>query len=149
MTLTKKQREVLKLKFGGRCAYCGDELGDRWHADHMQAIRRESEFVAAPEGSHYNVVLRHTGRCDHPELDHIENMMPACQPCNLYKGGNTLEGWRQQLQELNRKLQDYSKHFRFAKAFGLVIEIDKPVVFYFEQFNKASPQAYFTKEVTQ
>ncbi|EEZ1994754.1 HNH endonuclease, partial [Escherichia coli] len=26
MALTKKQREKLRMKFGGRCAYCGCEL---------------------------------------------------------------------------------------------------------------------------
>lgn len=28
MALTKKQRAELRMKFGGRCAYCGCELGD-------------------------------------------------------------------------------------------------------------------------
>ncbi|EPF7112301.1 HNH endonuclease, partial [Shigella flexneri] len=27
MALTKKQRAELRMKFGGRCAYCGCELG--------------------------------------------------------------------------------------------------------------------------
>ena len=29
MALTKKQRAELRMKFGGRCAYCGCELGDK------------------------------------------------------------------------------------------------------------------------
>ncbi len=38
MALTKKQREKLRMKFGGRCAYCGCELPEKgWHADHVQA----------------------------------------------------------------------------------------------------------------
>ncbi len=28
MALTKKQRAELRMKFGGRCAYCGCELSD-------------------------------------------------------------------------------------------------------------------------
>ncbi len=33
MALTKKQREKLRMKFGGRCAYCGCELPEKgWHA---------------------------------------------------------------------------------------------------------------------
>ncbi|MFW8236293.1 HNH endonuclease, partial [Klebsiella pneumoniae] len=40
MALTKKQRAELRMKFGGRCAYCGCELGDKWHADHVEAVRR-------------------------------------------------------------------------------------------------------------
>ncbi|TPT11925.1 HNH endonuclease, partial [Acinetobacter baumannii] len=30
MKLNKKQREELKQKFGGHCAYCGELLGDKW-----------------------------------------------------------------------------------------------------------------------
>ncbi len=40
MALTKKQRTELRMKFGGRCAYCGCELSDKWHADHVEAVRR-------------------------------------------------------------------------------------------------------------
>ncbi|HCR5976064.1 TPA: HNH endonuclease, partial [Shigella flexneri] len=29
MALTKKQRAELRMKFGGRCAYCGCELGEK------------------------------------------------------------------------------------------------------------------------
>ena len=29
MALTKKQREKLRMKFGGRCAYCGCELPEK------------------------------------------------------------------------------------------------------------------------
>ena len=132
MKLSKDQRDQIKSMFGGHCAYCGVVLGDKWHADHVIAIRRDSEFVPAPKDSPYTHVSRTTGTCANPELDCIENMMPSCSPCNLYKGGNTLEGWREQLQELNRKLNDYSKHFRFAKLFGLVQETERPIVFYFE-----------------
>ena len=32
---TKRQREALRQKFGGRCAYCGCELKDM-HADHLE-----------------------------------------------------------------------------------------------------------------
>ncbi len=33
MALTKKQREKLRMKFGGRCAYCSCELPEKgWHA---------------------------------------------------------------------------------------------------------------------
>lgn len=36
MALTKKQREKLRMKFGGRCAYCGCELPEKgWHAGHV------------------------------------------------------------------------------------------------------------------
>ncbi|HHR4690493.1 TPA: HNH endonuclease, partial [Salmonella enterica] len=37
MSLTKKQRAELRMKFGGRCAYCGCVLPEKgWHADHVE-----------------------------------------------------------------------------------------------------------------
>lgn len=45
MALTKKQRAELRMKFGGRCAYCGCELPEKgWHADHVEAALRKWEF---------------------------------------------------------------------------------------------------------
>ncbi len=43
MALTRKQRERLRMKFGGRCAYCGCVLPEKgWHADHVQAVLRSA-----------------------------------------------------------------------------------------------------------
>lgn len=55
MALTKKQREKLRMKFGGRCAYCGCELPEKgWHADHVQAVLRKSEqCMKAAEKAHF------------------------------------------------------------------------------------------------
>lgn len=49
MALTKSQRAALREKFGGRCAYCGSELGERWHADHIEPIVFYFERLAAQE----------------------------------------------------------------------------------------------------
>ena len=68
MALTKKQRAELRMRFGGRCAYCGCELGDKWHADHVEAVRRNISNGCA---------------MDRPENDTVSNMVPACIPCNL------------------------------------------------------------------
>ncbi|WP_192922498.1 hypothetical protein [Sphingobacterium bovisgrunnientis] len=38
MKLNKNQRNILKEKYQGRCAYCGDLLGDRWHADRIEGF---------------------------------------------------------------------------------------------------------------
>lgn len=43
MSLSKKQRIVLRAKFGGRCAYCGEVLKEKgWHADHVEPVLRKS-----------------------------------------------------------------------------------------------------------
>lgn len=83
MALTKKQRAELREKFGGKCAYCGCELPEKgWHADHAEAVFRNISKGYA---------------MDRPELDCVENMMPACQPCNLYKAACSIEQFRERV----------------------------------------------------
>ena len=41
MALSKKQRAALREKWGGKCAYCGCDLGNNWHADHIEAVDRK------------------------------------------------------------------------------------------------------------
>lgn len=138
MKLSKQQREQLRNKFGGRCAYCGCELTEKWHADHLKAVIRESKFVKDKDG-----VTRtaSTGAVWHPQNECIENLMPSCAPCNLDKQVLDIEVWRSWLQD--RMIDSMRKNipnFRHALRFGLVSVNSGPVVFWFErfQFEKAS-----------
>lgn len=121
MRLTKQQRETLRMKFDGRCAYCGQLLGERWHADHFEAIQREIGYKGNLLGVRY------------PEKDTIDNMMPSCAPCNISKNQLTLEGWRMWLAGHVRSLNEHQSIYRLVKAYGLVVETAAPVVFYFER----------------
>jgi hypothetical protein len=49
--LKKSEREQVCLKYGGRCAYCGVELGERWHADHFEPVVRNWGEAASCCGS--------------------------------------------------------------------------------------------------
>lgn len=133
MTLTKKQRAELRLKFGGRCAYCGCELPEKgWHADHVEPIYRGRDFnwTVTDDGK-----LQHVDRLAiRKSLDQVENMNPACKQCNLFKGGHTLESFRKQLTAQVQRARLYSTNFRTAERFGMVQVIEKPVVFWFEQY---------------
>ncbi len=97
MKLTKKQRCELHAKFAGHCAYCGVLLGDRWHADHMEAVSARTREV---DGKYSGAII--LGR---PENHAINNMMPACVPCNLSKAAMPLRGlarahcWTRQLPQ--------------------------------------------------
>ena len=113
---TKAQREALKARFGGRCAYCGSELGNKWHADHMESVYR------LPDGTMEN-----------PEHNTIDNMMPACVPCNLHKHGLTLEEWREYLQRSADILRRATSTFRAAERFGVITVNDGPIKFFFEK----------------
>ena len=125
MKLTKSQRAALREKFGGRCAYCGQPLGDKWHADHIEPIVRNDWFKRAgsstpPRGP------------DFPHRDTLANMNPACPPCNIDKHSLSLESWRGIIERSNDVLARDVSTFRRAVRYGLVMVQPKPVVFYFE-----------------
>lgn len=116
MKLTKAQREQVRMMFDGRCAYCGQPLGDRWHADHFEPVHR------APSGM------------ERPENDRADQMMPACGPCNIDKATFPLEEWRMKLERGPDVLMRNHPTYRHCLRFGLVQETRRPVVFYFETY---------------
>ena len=132
MALSKAQRAALREKFGGRCAYCGQPLGDRWHADHIEPIVRNDWYQRAgfsipPRGPAY------------PHRDTLENMNPACPPCNIDKHSMSLEDWRGIIARSNEVLARDVSTFRRALRYGLVQLNTKPVLFYFEQLAQKDP----------
>ncbi|ECJ2353651.1 HNH endonuclease [Salmonella enterica subsp. salamae] len=134
MALTRKQRERLRMKFGGRCAYCGCVLPEKgWHADHVQAVLRKSErcMKAAEKGIFR---LKTTGEVFRPEADCPENIFPSCAPCNLLKTTYSLEMFRKQVSLQVERGRRSSVNFRTAERFGLISVANKPVVFWFEQY---------------
>lgn len=124
--LTKAERQQLAAKFGGRCAYCGEPLGERWHADHIEAIHR----------NWWNPTKK--GECERPENDHLENMNPSCAPCNIDKHASTLDGWRMKLSRTLTVLNNNNPTYRHAKRFGLLQETDHEIKFYFERIGEAA-----------
>lgn len=135
MKLTKKQRCELHAKFAGRCAYCGVLLDDRWHADHLAPVVRQLLSKQTTAGT-WKLV---SGKPLRPEHDVLENMMPACAPCNISKGGQTLEGWRNWIAGHVNSLNSYHPIYRLAKSYGLIVETGKPVVFHFETVGPPNP----------
>lgn len=129
MKLTRAQREQLRTKFGGRCAYCGEPLGERWHADHLLPVERKLEFDAE------NGRIRSTKEMWRPQNDTLDNMMPACPPCNIDKHSMSLEGWRRKLQGAANVLTRNNPTYRHAKRFGLVKETGATIQFHFESPN--------------
>jgi hypothetical protein len=123
LRLTKKQRATLREKFGGNCAYCGCELGERWHADHLEPVLRG--YAPVSESNPSGVL--------HVSRDVVENMMPACGPCNLDKASYSLEQWRGKLSRSIESMQRYSSTYRHALRFGLIAPTGAPVMFYFER----------------
>lgn len=114
--MNKALRQKVKAKFGGKCAYCGCDLGDKWHVDHLDPIIRNAD-----------------GTVEHPENDVIANYMPSCVGCNLSKKRMSLDNWRNWIKGHIVSLNRDNPAYRTAKRFGLVVEQDIDVNFYFER----------------
>jgi len=134
--LTKAERAELKQKYGGRCAYCGELLGDKWHADHIEPVQRNLKLVKLPPGSGFTHRLVTDGTAWRPERHQIDNMNPSCISCNLFKGGYDVEGFRFELSEQVDRARKGSVNFRMAERFGQIIVTEHPIVFWFEKYTK-------------
>ncbi|WP_041527388.1 HNH endonuclease [Paracoccus aminophilus] len=131
-TGSKKQKAALREKYGGRCAYCGEML-TKMHADHLQPIVR---ITTDPWGRPLSAEDR---KMLSPERNIVSNMMPSCAPCNLNKGGFSLDGWRELLSRSAAIVAREKSIFRAAVRFGLIEVKDQPVVFYFERNQEPCP----------
>lgn len=144
-----KKRQIVFDKYGGKCAYCGCELLKGWHVDHASPVHRIKKYVGgdlinkqtgevATEQDFENGNWRMTERVLKPagmlkaHNDCDENLMPSCASCNLYKHSADIETFRMILTNTIRGLNNNSTQYKFAKRYGLVIETNKPVQFYFE-----------------
>lgn len=129
MKLKAAEREIVRAMFGGHCAYCGCELGARWHVDHIDPIIRNTyrKQPGAPE------ILR-------PNNHRPDNLFPACAPCNIDKGAQSIESYREwirmHLSSLHRQA-----NFKNVMRHGLIEETGRPVVFYFERIAKKASAA--------
>ncbi len=133
MSLSKKQRESVKDKFGGLCAYSGTLLEDDWQADHIEPIIR----------------CQFTGKIGRPHKNCLENVVPCQRIINHYKWAYPLVTFRRLISTLHLRLKKLPKNpkkehtikrkeyvLKVASYFG--ITEDKPFSgeFYFETINK-------------
>lgn len=141
--MKKSDREIVFNKFGGRCAYCGCELVKGWHVDEIEPVRRSWRYEKDEMG---NRIYDDKGNCkkihymEHPERLHIDNQYPACASCNINKHSDSLERFRENIAGYLRSLNERMVQYKMVKKYGLVVETEKPVVFYFETFNPLAKQ---------
>lgn len=124
--MTKSDRQIVFDKYNGRCAYCGCELSKGWHIDHITPIRRNESDNSIELRNRYRKIPLVRGE------NSINNFNPACRQCNIWKSTYSIEQFRKEVSEQITRLNNYSSNYRNAKRFGLVIEVVKPVEFYFE-----------------
>ncbi len=116
MALTKKQRETVWQKSDGHCWYCGGDLPKKgWHADHFEPVYRQG------------------GELWKPGNDAIENIVPACAPCNLFKSVFSADDFKREIELQIERTRKQSVNFRTAERFGLIKINNNPVVFWYER----------------
>lgn len=110
--IPKGIRIKVHQKYGGHCAYCGCELEYK----DMQVDHVVSKYW-------------------YDGADDISNYMPACRQCNFYKSSMTLEKFRERLQTLTDRLKREFT-YKLALKYGVIVERNEPITFYFEQFQE-------------
>ena len=125
--MNKKIRKAVYDKTGGKCAYCGVNLPIRWHCDHIKPVHRNHRW------DHEKRKYVYTGEMGRRENDIIENLLPSCPSCNIFKTSFPLEVFRTEIKKQVERLNQYSNQYRIAKRFGLIEETKKQIVFYFER----------------
>lgn len=107
--MTKNEREQVRTKFDGRCAYCGVNLGPKFHVDHVHPKFRGGD-------------------------DCLSNYFPACTRCNLWKKTYTIEEFRNEIEMQIERLRKRVPGFRLAEDFGLIGKSGKEIRFWFEEY---------------
>ena len=128
----KEERKYLFDMYGGKCSYCGCELGDKWHADHKEPVRRLVQTIYDSEKQKY----RYTRiGMENPHLDTLENKTPSCASCNINKHAMGVEEFRLFIQGFIDTLNRHNVCYKVAKRYGLLTETGNKVEFYFERHN--------------
>lgn len=128
----KVNRQVVYAKYGCKCGYCGTDISIKdMQVDH---IISQANFEWHLKNNHkIPSFLQHLTLAD---LNHTDNLMPACRSCNKFKDTHWLEGFRNEIEQQIDRLRNYKPTFRLAERFGLIECKPKPVIFYFETLHK-------------
>ena len=136
--MKKELRDKVYQKYKGHCGYCGEKIElKNMQVDHIIPKRSFVSFIMFAK-FHFDkqnrvpIWLKHL---EPEDIDHIDNLMPACRVCNNWKSANGIELFRSEIFEQVNRLNKYSSNYRMAKKYNLVQETTMPIVFYFEKFS--------------
>ena len=71
-------------------------------------------------------------------LHTVDNMVPACPPCNMFKSTHSIEAFRKHIENLPDILDTYSVKYRNAIRFNMLQDMREPVTFWFEEEGNVS-----------
>jgi len=136
MTVLKLKREIVYKKYDGHCAYCGVELNGKFQVDHCIPKANYVRVVA----NRLPVVPPHLKHLRISQCHDVDNLMPCCASCNMYKSSLDLETFRTEVGMLVQRLNARFTQYKVAKRFGMVREEETaiPIEFYFERHPKTN-----------
>ena len=125
MGINKEKRNAVYEKFNGRCAYCGEHITKKqMQVDHIIPQRNFSTV--------HNCLIHRAKKVDYG-LDDMRNLNPSCRFCNNWKKTFSLETFRSEIEAQVERARRYSRNFRMAEKYGLVVSCEGSIKFYFEQ----------------
>lgn len=140
MSKSKKIRKQVYNKFNGRCGYCGWGMPiEEMQIDH---IIPKANFIEVIKYKHIELkpnqwkIPESLNHLRFEDCNHIDNLMPTCGTCNNFKSSKSLEEFRNEIKMQVERARRNSSQFRRAERYGLIVEIKKPIQFYFEKIGK-------------
>lgn len=130
-------RQKIYNKYDGHCAYCGrkieykdmqvDHLIPKYHNWSDEDISMNNKNRQSLIDAGIETTAKHIIR----GTDDYNNLMPSCRQCNYRKATLSIEEFRRVIGNIIAIL-DNSVTYKMAKYYGLIIETEKQVKFYFE-----------------
>ena len=120
--MKKELRERVFHKCNGYCAYCGKEITYKeMQVDHIEP---KWHTFTEQQADRYKIIKG---------SDDFENLNPSCSRCNKWKSTYSLKQFRNVVQTSLVRLERDTPNYRLAKDYGLIVENNSPIVFYFEK----------------
>jgi 5-methylcytosine-specific restriction endonuclease McrA len=101
MYISKKNRELVRNMFDGKCAYTGTELQSDWQVDHVKPVRR-------------NWWLKNSAMFE--ENHKLNNMLPSQRIINHYKQSMDLEQFRNFMKDFHIRVSKLPKNPKIEKS---------------------------------
>lgn len=106
------KRNSIAAKTYGRCAYCGKILGRKFHVDHVIPTSRGG-------------------------TSEDDNLLAACQRCNLWKKNFTLAEFKDEVESQWDRLYRDSAAFRLSADHNCIRKSPHPLRFFFQLVDMA------------
>lgn len=103
----KVNRDHIKNKYGGKCAYTGKPLDDLWQVDHIE-----------PKCNYRLGLVK-------GDYDSYSNLVPVCRIINHYKRGKNLEEFREYMLKFHERLGKLPKKTIIERTEGRIKYMNK------------------------